>query len=376
MDHMPGIFVRRQAEALAKKHEVRVIAVYPDASARETYEVVNTLENSVKVCRVYYKPGGNIPFLSGLTGFIRYVRAHHKGYMSQSPFSVDIVHGHILTREIFFTWFMARKQHRPYVISEHWSRYFPVNGTYKGVLRKCLGRWLLRRSSGLIAVSEPLLKAMKDENLEHSRSWVVPNVVDVSAYVPPVNMPESGKAVILHVSCFENKSKNISGFLEAIAEVCRKRNDFIVQMVGEGPDFTAMQQYASELGLRHPQLQFKGLKENSELIDLFQSASFLVQSSHYETFGTVVIEALSCGIPVVSTKTGIAPGILNKGNGIIIEQPHVSEIVKGIEEMLDIYPKFDRNKLHESVAGEFSGEQISDKLTVIYNEILRTWRKD
>lgn len=373
---MPGLFVQRQAEALAKKHEVRVISVHADPGATKKYEIVNTVENSVKVCRVYYRPGGNIPYLSGLAGFIRYVRAHHKGYMSQMPFTIDIVHGHILTREIFFTWFMAGKQKRPYVISEHWSRYFPGNATYKGAFRKYMSRWLLKRSSGLISVSDPLLNAMRAVKLEHPCSWVVPNVVDVSAYVPTVKKPETGKAVILHVSCFENKSKNISGFLEAMALLGRKRNDFNVQMVGEGPDYLAMQRYAGELGLRHPQLEFKGLKENAELIDLYQSASFLVQSSYYETFGTVVIEALSCGLPVVSTNTGIAPAILDRDKGIIIEQTDVSEIVKSVEEMLDIYSKFDRIKLHESVACMFSGDQISEKLTVIYHEILRKWQKD
>lgn len=376
LDHMPGLFIRRQAEALAKKNEVRVISVHPDPDAVEKYEVVHTVENSVRVCRVYYRPCSGFPLLSRLLGFIRYVRAHHMGYMSQVPFSVDIVHGHIFTREIFFTWYMARKQKRPYVISEHWSRYFQGNLTYKGWLRKCMSRWLLKRSSGLIAVSEPLLKAMRGVHLEHPMSWVVPNVVDVSAYIPSIKKPENSKAVILHVSCFENKSKNISGFLEALTELYKHRNDFIVQMIGEGPDYLALQQYAGELGLRYPQLEFKGLKENAELIELYQSASFLVQSSYYETFGTVVVEALSCGLPVVSTGTGIAPGIIGKGNGIIIEQPHVDEIVKGIKEMLDIYSNFDRNKLHESVAGEFSGDSISEQLAVIYLEILRKWQKD
>jgi glycosyltransferase involved in cell wall biosynthesis len=146
-------------------------------------------------------------------------------------------------------------------------------------------------------------------------------------------------------------------------------------LIGEGPDYLAMQKYAGGLGLRHPQVEFKGLIENAELVKLYQSASFLVQSSHYETFGTVVIEALACGLPVVSTNTGIAAGILGKENGIIIEHPSVGEIVKGIEKMLDIYSTFDGNKLHEMVAVEFSGSKISEKLTVIYNEILNTWQK-
>ncbi|MCX6286829.1 MAG: glycosyltransferase, partial [Bacteroidetes bacterium] len=283
---------------------------------------------------------------------------------------------HILTREIFFSWYMARKQQRPYVISEHWSRYFPENGTYKGVLRKWLTGLLLKKSAGLIAVSDSLATAMKAAGLTHPKTFIIPNVIDIEAFVPPSGKPVAGKAVILHVSCFEDKSKNITAFLDAIAELKKRRSDFSVLLVGDGPDHLAMCSYARKLGLSDPQTEFTGIKQNLELIRIYQSASFLVQSSRYETFGTVVIEALACGLPVVSTNTGISSAIINNNNGIIIQQPGVDQIVRAIEQMLIIYPTFDCNKLHESVVSMFSDYTISEKLTCIYHEIINAWQKD
>ena len=191
---MPGLFIQRQAEALAKQHTIQVISVHPDPQLQGKYELVHSVENSVNVCRVYYRSEKRLPVISSLVLFCRYVKAHHLGYTSLEPFSVDVVHGHILTREIFFTWYMARKQKRPYIISEHWSRYFPGNGSYKGLIRKWLSRFLLKRSSGLIAVSEPLLQAMKAAKLVHPKSYIVPNGIDVTAFVPPVSKPRNGKA--------------------------------------------------------------------------------------------------------------------------------------------------------------------------------------
>jgi len=373
---MPGLFIQRQAEALAKKNTVQVISVHPDPGCNGKYEPVHTVENNVTVCRVYYRYAKKPGVLSALVHFLRYVKAHHLGYKSLEPFTVDIVHGHIFTREIFFAWFMARKQKRPYIISEHWSRYFLGNGTYQGFIRKWLTRKLLKKSSGLITVSESLLQAMKDAKLIHAKSFIVPNVIDVNAFVPPVSKPGEGKAVILHVSCFENRSKNISGFLEAVAEIFKYRTDFRVLLTGDGPDRIAMQNYARSLGLNEQQVEFTGLKQNMELIQLYQSASFLVQSSHYETFGTVVVEALACGLPVVSTNTGVASAVINNSNGIIIQQPSVREIVRGTEQMLNIYPTFEMNKLHESVVGMFSENTIAKQLIGIYREIIYTWQKD
>ncbi|MCX6281684.1 MAG: glycosyltransferase [Bacteroidetes bacterium] len=376
IDPMPGLFIQRQAEALAKEHSVQVISVHPDPLVKKNYEIVHTLENSVNVCRVYYKIAPGLDLISKLINTGRYIRAHHHGYMSLMPFSVDVVHGHILTREIFFTWFMARKQGRPYLISEHWSRYFQENGTYRGVIRKWLTRFLLNRSAGLIVVSKPLAEAMKAVHLVHPKTFIVPNVVDVSAFVPLEKKPVTDKALILHVSCFEEKSKNIKVFLDAIARLLKKRDDFRVRLVGEGPDHLELLSYAGKLGLCHPQTEFTGIKINGELIRLYQTSSFLVQTSRYETFGTVIIEALACGIPVVSTRTGIADSVIGEDNGILIQQPSVDQIMEGIEKMLDIYPTFDYNKLHESVAGSFSDVAISGELTGIYNEIIKTWQKD
>ncbi len=370
IDPMPGLFIQKQAGALAKKHSVQILSVHPDPDCKGTYEIVNSVENAVRACHVYYKADQTRSVFSKLTGIIRYIKAHHIGYHSLMPFAVDIIHGHILTREIFFAWFMARKQGCPYIISEHWSRYYPGNGTYKGLIRKWLTRLLLKNSSGLITVSESLAQAMKSVKLVHPTTRVVPNVVDTGLFVPPSEKPVESKAVILHVSCFEDKSKNISGFLDAITQLYQSRNDFRVLMVGEGPDYQAIRKYSDSLGLSDGQVKFTGLKQNTELVGLYQTASFLVQSSNYETFGTVVIEALACGTPVVSTNTGVASEIISNRNGIIIQQSSVYEMARAIDQMLNFYPTFEWRKFHESVARDFSENQIAEKLTAIYREIL------
>lgn len=373
---MPGLFIQRQAEALALKHSVQVISVHPDPQSEKKFEIVHSTENSVNTCRIYYKKDIRLSFISKIRNLFRYVKAHHLGYHSLLPFSVDVVHGHILTREIFFAWYMSLKQNRPFVISEHWSRYFPENGTYKGWLRKRMTGFFIRRSSALIVVSESLSAAMKSCGLSHPLTFIVPNVVDTSNFVVTDNSRPKGKAVILHVSCFEDKSKNISGLLDAAAELFRRGKDFKVVLAGEGPDLDAMKKYAVRLGLDADKVEFTGLKQNEELIRLYQSASFLVQTSRYETFGTVIVEALACGIPVVSTSTGIAASIIDQGNGILVQQSSANEIVMAIELMLNIYPTFEKQKLHESVSLTFSGHLIGEQLVGIYREITAAWQKD
>jgi glycosyltransferase involved in cell wall biosynthesis len=310
----------------------------------------------------------------GALDVFRYFKAHFLGLKAMGSYRPDIIHGHVLTREILFAFYLSRKWERPYLISEHWSRYFSENGTYRGWIRKRITRFLVMRSEGVIAVSSSLKKAMLGHNLSHEHFFIVPSLVDISAYTPPEIRNFQGKATILHVSCFEDKSKNISGFLDAVAIAFSSRTDFIVLLAGEGPDLESMKKYALSLGLGPDKVRFNGLRQNKDLINLYQTSSFLVQSSRYETFGTVIVEALSCGLPVISSKTGIAAEIIDRKSGILLQHPGTGEMAAAIINMLDIYTTFDPQKLHDLISGSFSELAVTEKLAGIYSQTISEWQ--
>lgn len=372
---MPGLFILRQAEALAKSNMVSVLSVHPDPGCNKNFEVVNSIENSVRVCRVYYrKSRKGYGLIYAALDIFRYLRAHFLGLKALGPYKPDIIHGHVLTREILFSFYLSRKWGRPYLISEHWSRYFSENGTYRGWIRKRITRFLVTHSEGVIAVSRSLKKAMLGHDLSHEHFFIVPNLVDISVFTPMEVRNFQGKASILHVSCFNDKSKNISGFLDAVAIAFSSRTDFIVLLAGEGPDLESMKKYALNLGLGPDKVRFTGLRQNNDLIKLYQTSSFLVQSSRYETFGTVIVEALSCGLPVISAKTGIAAEIIDSGNGILLQDPGPVEMAAAIIHMLDIYTTFDPKKLHDLISGSFSELAVTEKLAGIYRQTISEWQ--
>jgi glycosyltransferase involved in cell wall biosynthesis len=240
-----------------------------------------------------------------------------KAYQSIRAFSPDLVHVHILTRIGFIGWRIARRQKVPLVISEHWSRYFPGNNTYRGWLRKAVTKFVIRKAAVMIAVSEPLRNAMSQCGLDHPRWRIVPNVID-TGLLTPVAVKHGEVKTMVHISCFEDRSKNISGFLRSLKELLSIRTDFACLMIGAGPDWTELKEYADFLGLPGSIVQFTGLKTGNEFTELLSGACFSVVSSRYETFGTVVIESLACGVPVVATAVGVAPEVINDTNGIIV----------------------------------------------------------
>ena len=370
-DPMPGLFIQRQAESLTPHCDVAVIYVHPDPDCPNSYEAEFSEENEVRVLRVYFKisskPGSVIGKAINLWKFYK---ANLKAIHSIRQFSPDLVHAHVLTRMGYIAWRVSRKQNIPLVISEHWSRYFPASNSYHGFLRKLVTRFIVKKSSLVIAVSEPLKLAMQHFHLDNANFQVIPNVVDTEIFSPAKSFSEDPVKTIVHISCFEDKSKNISGFLDAINELKRKRIDFKCLLVGDGPDWNSMKTHAQTLGIIDTFAFFTGLKTGVELAEIIRNADFTVVSSHYETFGTVVIESLACGIPVVSTTVGVAPAIISMKNGLLVPPGDHISMVSALDLMLDQCREYDQGAIYAEIKEKFSKEAIGKQLVEHYRPLV------
>jgi glycosyltransferase involved in cell wall biosynthesis len=283
----------------------------------------------------------------------------------------DIVHVHVLTREGFMGYLFARRFRVPLVISEHWSRYYPENDYFRGFLKKALTRYIVSRASAILPVSRKLMIAMITKGLKHPNYQVVPNVLDMERFRFFPSPAAGGLKTIVHVSCFEDRSKNISGLLDAVNRLRTVRSDFTLRLVGEGPDLGKMKSYASELALPENLVVFPGLKEGNELVTEYGNADFSVLSSRFETFGSVIIESLSCGTPVLATDSGIAAEVIDETNGEIVKPGDPAKMAAALDRMLDKCRSFDRNIVRRSVEGKFSPERITAQLREIYGSVLK-----
>ncbi len=368
---MPGLFIQRQAESLTPFCDVAVIYVHPDRDCPNKNEAEFSEENEVRVLRVYYKVSGQANSIVGKAlGWWKYYRAYLKAIHSVRQFSPDLIHAHVLTRMGVIAWKVCRKQHIPMVISEHWSRYFPQNNSYRGWGRRWVTSYIVKKASLVIAVSEPLKTAMQQCHLNNANFQVIPNVVDSAVFKPQLTAGKKPIKTFAHISCFEDKSKNISGFLEAIHDLSKSRDDFQCLLVGEGPDWDSMKAYAGALGIIDTFACFTGMKTGTDIAGIMGDADFTVVSSHYETFGTVVIESLYCGTPVVSTSVGIAPAVITGKNGYLVPPDDKNAMIRALNEMLDHCRTFDRAAIHAEISNRFDKETIGRQLADQYKALI------
>lgn len=374
-DPMPGLFIQRQAEALTPYCDVALIYVHPDPHCPNKVEVEFSEEKEVRVLRVYYKVTGDA---TGFTGkalnFWYFYQAHRKAWHSIREFQPDLVHAHILTRLGFIGWRITRERNIPLIISEHWSRYFPENNTYNGWFRKKLTSFVVKKAAAVVAVSEPLRIAMQQCGLINPNYRVIPNVVDTAALMVSTAVQKTALKTLVHISCFDDKSKNISGFLRSLKELSLLRQDFTCLMVGEGPDLAEMKEFAGFLRIPVSLVQFTGVKTGSEFAGLLNGADFSVLSSRYETFGTVVIESLACGVPVVATSVGVAREVISKANGLLVEPGDEKAMTDALFQMMDLCREFDKTLIRQSLSDKYSKESVGKELLSLYQDLLSKGR--
>jgi len=373
-DSMTGLFIQRQAEAVSSYCEVAVLYVHSDEQAANRYEIDFADENGIRVVRVYYREPRR-SLISGYLKIFRFFRAHSLGFKMLRSFRPDLLHVHVLTREGIVAWINKLLNGSPYVITEHWSRYLPASDTFRGGFRKMITRQVVKSSAAMIAVSETLKTAMLKFHLGNTNFFVVPNLVETNLFTIGARPIRDTIKRFIHISCFEGRSKNISGFLNVVKNISEKRSDFECFLIGDGPEFEIWKTRSDELGLLGKTVFFTGLKEQKELVKEIQAADFMVLSSNYETFGTVVIECLSCGIPVVVTNVGIVPEVINETNGIIIPAGDDKALEDAINIMLDQYNSYDPQVIRNTVLTKFAKETIAKQLFGIYQNAIKPNRK-
>jgi len=351
---MLGLFVQRHAEAAALYNDISVVYVHPD----NQYEIIDETINDVRTIRVYYKQS-----TSKILSLLRFFRANRKA-LKRLP-KPDIIHVHILTRLGIIAWWHKIIHGTPYIITEHWSRYLPGND-FNGFLRKSITKLVVKNASAVTTVTEILAKAMQAHGLRNDNYIVVPNVVDFNKFKPIKHHNDVPK--IVHVSCFENKSKNITGLIEALNILETKNIDYQCVFIGDGMDFEMIKDYAKKLK-NQDNIRFTGVLEGQEFIDELASSDFLVLSSNYETQGVVLLEAFACGLPVVSTNVGGIPEIVNESNGILVPPQDPEQLAAAMQAMLQTYQNYDAVTLRDSIIKKFSNEAVGKLLDDIYKEL-------
>ena len=369
-DAMYGLFVRKHAEAASRFCNVCVLYLMADKNVNR-YNIIEQTTNGVHEVYVYY-PFSELPILRQLTKAVGYVRAFWHGFaVVRRSFGLpDVVQANVLTRSGVLAHKLKQKFGIPYIVVEHWSRYLPQNFNYKGFVRKHITRKCVADADCVMAVSGKLREAMRDCGLTNNNFQLIDNVVDDFFFAAQKNINAKGKFRFLHVSCFDEKPKNVKGILRAVKNLSQQRSDFELLLVGIGQDWQAAVDYANELGLPEDIVKFTGEVPPTEVCRYLTESDALVMFSRYETAGITFCESWATGTPVITTQVGIIPDCLTPQNGIMVQNENETDLCKKMSWMIDNVKTFDGAEIRRT-AQRFTYYNVGKRLFDIYSAAVK-----
>jgi teichuronic acid biosynthesis glycosyltransferase TuaC len=211
-----------------------------------------------------------------------------------------------------------------------------------------LTRSALRRSDGLLVVSDDLGKIAIAHGARPERVRTVRNGVDTTRFGPRDKAEvrarlgiERHKQVVIFIGALI-AAKGLTELLGAVRELAQRHPGLELLVVGEGK----MRADVEGLGKDFPgMVRLVGSAGHDEIGLWIGASDLLCLPSYSEGCPNVVLEALACGRPVVGTTVGGIPEVLSPDCGALIEPRSTAEVVRGIEEVLS--RKWDARRISE-----------------------------
>lgn len=163
--------------------------------------------------------------------------------------------------------------------------------------------------------------------------------------------------------------KNHGLFLRAAATLAGEREDVVFFIVGGGELERSLKQRAKALGLGS-RVFFTG--NRSDLPEVLASLDALALTSHNEGTPVVVIEALAAGVPVVATRVGGVPDVLEKGRfGALVPPDDEGPLVRALAATIAQPPAEQRrSEARQAVLERYSAGRLCSNLAALYEELL------
>ncbi|NEP55402.1 MAG: glycosyltransferase, partial [Moorea sp. SIO3C2] len=139
-------------------------------------------------------------------------------------------------------------------------------------------------------------------------------------------------------------------------------------IAGDGELAPAMREEIEALGLSE-KISMLGALSQQELADLHRVSSAFVLSSAYEGLPLVVLEALACGTPVVTTRAGETPRLLGENSGVVCEERSPQSLADAMTSVLNQPERYSSAACVENAA-PYSAQNVIHQ---IYGEMLKRW---
>lgn len=289
-----------------------------------------------------------------------------KGYFTvASKFKeIDLIHAHGGTLYGTIAALVKITKKIPFVTTEHTNPFSKISSSF---FLKRLFHFAMKNCSRLLLVSNYMKHDVDQTGINSAPITVTHNPVDTELFKPGATNLSNKKNIL-----FAGRLEDYKGGLRTLKSfhnLADNLNGWTLTIIGEGKERKEIDAYLLQNPLLKNRVILKGKQTKPEIAEEMKKASLFVFPSEHETFGIVVTEAMSAGLPVITTKGTPMEEYVNDKCGMLIN-PDVESITRAIEKIIPQLNNYNAEEIRQQVVSRFGFEVFGEHLKKIYNEVL------
>lgn len=290
----------------------------------------------------------------------------------------DLIHGHYAYSDGFIAAIYKKIFKIPCVLTVHGNdlvKVFDFKSDFANILlnffKTSIEKFTVRTVDQIIFVSESLKNTAVSWKTPLNKLNVIPNGVN-EIYFDVIRNPTDNLTLF---TLRQHVDKNGLIFaIDAMKSIIAKYPDTHLFILGDGPLKNDLIERTEKLKLGR-NISFEGYLVGNKFDLLFSSTKIMLVPSKYEGFGIVVLEGMAAGIPVIASKVGGIPEIIeDHKSGILVPPQNPEKIAEAVFELMSNDKLYDEiSKAGKIRAQEFSWDKFAKDTIEVYLKCLQNY---
>ncbi len=277
----------------------------------------------------------------------------------------DMLHAHVSLPAGYGASQLAIEKGVPVIVTEHYTGFESDARFWWRV--GCYIKEMGCRIQGFYAVSPGYAERIRRTGLVNV-SGVLPNPIDTEIFRPSgKDKTPTGSFQMITAGGLSFR-KGIDVLFNALKGLSLQRA-WQLTVFGNTQNRKGFEKWLDDPQLKD-RIRLEGKVPQKRIIEAYSTADLYIVSSRVETANVAMLEALSCGVPVLTTRCGAPETLIDDSVGMAVESENPAQMADAIETIARGGQKFDRQHLRQFVLARYSIPAVGQKIASAYTDAM------